>query len=61
MGASIGALAPAAYTLEPTEKWGYEQLLAALHEHLSESEIEKLAAEAAAWSEDQAVDEALKI
>jgi len=46
---------------EPTEKWGYEKLMAALREHLSEAEIEKLAAEGAAWSEDQAVEEALKV
>ncbi len=45
---------------EYTEKWGYEKLVAALREHLSEAEIEKLAAEGAAWSEDQAVEEALK-
>ncbi|MGA9943736.1 MAG: tetratricopeptide repeat protein [Candidatus Cybelea sp.] len=46
---------------EATEKWGYEKLVAALREQLSEAEIEKLAAEGAAWSEDQAVDEALKV
>ena len=46
---------------EATEKWGYENLMAALREQLSEAEIEKLAAEGAAWSEDQAVDEALKV
>ena len=46
---------------EPTEKWGYDKLMVALREHLSEAEIEKLAAEGAAWSEDQAVEEALKV
>jgi hypothetical protein len=46
---------------EYTEKWGYEKLMAALRERLSEAEIEKLAAEGAAWSEDQAVEEGLKI
>ncbi len=46
---------------ESTERWGYEKLVAALREQLSEAEIEKLAAEGAAWSEDQAVDEALKV
>jgi hypothetical protein len=44
-----------------TEKWGYEKLMATLREQLSEAEIEKLAAEGAAWSEDQAVEEALKV
>jgi hypothetical protein len=32
---------------EPTERWGYEKLIAALHEQLSEAEIAKLAAEVA--------------
>jgi predicted ATPase/DNA-binding CsgD family transcriptional regulator len=49
-----------AISREPTEKWSYEQLVAALHAKLSDAEIEKLAAEGAAWSEDQAVEEALK-
>ncbi len=48
-------------TREYTERWSYEKLMAALREHLSETEIEKLAAEGAAWSEDQAVEEALKL
>jgi tetratricopeptide (TPR) repeat protein len=46
---------------EYTEKWGYEKLMAALHEQLSDAEIEQLAAEGATWSEDQAVEEALKV
>jgi predicted ATPase/class 3 adenylate cyclase len=46
---------------EPTEQWGYDKLMAALRENLSEADIEKLAAEGAAWSEDQAVEEALKV
>ena len=49
------------YEREATEKWCYEKLMAALCEQLSDAEIEKLAAEGAAWSEDQAVDEALKV
>jgi tetratricopeptide (TPR) repeat protein len=44
---------------EATEKWGYEKLMAALRAQLSEAEIEKVAAERAAWSEDQAVEAAL--
>jgi predicted ATPase/class 3 adenylate cyclase len=46
---------------EPTEQWSYDKLMAALHEQLSEAEIEEFAAEGAAWSEDQAVDEALAV
>jgi tetratricopeptide (TPR) repeat protein len=49
------------YKREATEKWCYEKLMAALREQLSDAEIEKLAAEGAARSEDQAVDEALKV
>jgi predicted ATPase/DNA-binding CsgD family transcriptional regulator len=45
---------------ESTERWGYETLMTALREHLGEAEIERLAAEGAAWSEDQAVEDALK-
>ncbi len=48
-------------TRQPTEKWGYEKLMAALREQLSEAEIEKLVDEGARWSEDQAVEEALKV
>ncbi len=46
---------------EATEKWGYDKLMAALREQLSEAEIEKLAAEGATWSEDRAVEEAQKV
>jgi predicted ATPase len=46
---------------EPTEKWGCDKLMTALREQLSEADIEKLATEGAAWSEDQAVEEALKV
>jgi predicted ATPase/class 3 adenylate cyclase len=46
---------------QATEKWGYEKLMVTLREHLSEAEIKELAAEGAAWSEDQAVEEALKV
>jgi hypothetical protein len=44
-----------------TEKWGYDKLLAALHESLDDVEIKKLAAEGALWSEDRAVEEALRL
>jgi predicted ATPase/class 3 adenylate cyclase len=44
-----------------TEKWTYEKLMAALRERLSEADTEKLAAEGATWSEDQAVEAALKV
>ena len=49
------------YEREPTEKWGYEKLIVALRERLSDTETSKLESEGAAWSEDQAVEEALKI
>ena len=46
---------------EPTEEWGHGQLITSLREQLSEVEMDKLAAEGAAWSEDQAVEEALRV
>jgi predicted ATPase/class 3 adenylate cyclase/Tfp pilus assembly protein PilF len=46
---------------EPTEQWGYDKLMTALRETLSADEIAQFAAHGAAWSEDQAVDEALKV
>jgi hypothetical protein len=46
---------------ETTEQWGYDKLVAALRETLSADEIARLAADGAAWSEDQAVEEALKV
>jgi tetratricopeptide (TPR) repeat protein len=49
------------YEREPNEKWVNERLMAVLHEHLTDPEIEKLAAEGAAWSEDRAAEEALKV
>jgi predicted ATPase len=46
---------------QPTEQHGYDQLMTALRDALSEDEIATLAAEGAAWSEDRAVEEALKV
>ncbi len=46
---------------EPTEQWGYDNLMAALRETLSADEIAQLAADGAAWTEDQAVAEALAV
>jgi len=43
------------------EARGYERLLALLREELNESEIEQFMVEGAAWSEDHAVEEALKV
>jgi hypothetical protein len=45
---------------EYTEQWGYDKLLAALRETLSEDEIASLLAEGATWSEDRAVETALR-
>jgi predicted ATPase/class 3 adenylate cyclase len=45
---------------EITEKWSYEKLLAALRERLSDTAIAAFGREGAAWSEDRAVEEALK-
>ena len=51
----------AEFTREPTEKWSYEKLMAALREHLKDEEIKALVLEGAGWTEDQAVAEALTI
>jgi len=48
-------------TREATEAWGHAQLMARLREQLNEDEITALIAEGAAWSEDLAVQEALKV
>jgi predicted ATPase/transcriptional regulator with XRE-family HTH domain len=64
-GAQLLGYVDAQYTAlglqrEPTERWGYEKLITALRETLSADEIAALAADGAAWSEDQAVEEALR-
>jgi hypothetical protein len=46
---------------EFTEQWGNDKLMEALREALSADEIAILGAEGAAWSEDRAVEEALKV
>jgi predicted ATPase/DNA-binding CsgD family transcriptional regulator len=43
------------------EKWSREELSSTLGRHLSDAEIATLATEGAAWSDDRAVEEALKI
>jgi predicted ATPase/class 3 adenylate cyclase len=65
-GAQLLGYVDAQYTTlgmqrEPTEQWGYDKLMAALRETLSAVEVEQLAAHGAAWSEDQAVEEAQKV
>jgi non-specific serine/threonine protein kinase len=49
------------YERESTEQWSFDKLMAALREQLTDAEIETLAAEGVAWSEDQAVEEAPEI
>jgi tetratricopeptide (TPR) repeat protein len=46
---------------EPTERWGYDKLLAALRDAMDEDEVARLSAEGATWSEDRAIEEALLI
>ncbi len=45
---------------ETTEKWGFERLRAELQAQLAQGEIEELANQGETWSEDRAVEEALK-
>jgi hypothetical protein len=54
------ALRKSEFQRQPTEQWSYEQLMAALRERLSEEQIAKLCAEGATWTEDRAIEEALK-
>jgi hypothetical protein len=46
---------------EPPSSLATRSLLFTQHEQLSEAEIEKLAAKGDAWSEDQAVEETLRV
>jgi predicted ATPase/class 3 adenylate cyclase len=48
-------------TREPTEKWCYDMTMTALREQTGDAGFEKLSTEGAGWSEDRAVEEALKI
>lgn len=49
------------YTREPADRWFCEKLMTALREQLSEAEVVGLEAEGAAWSEDHAVEEAMRV
>ncbi len=46
---------------EPTEKWSYDQLMATLGAKLKGDEVSALASQGAAWTEEQAVEEALRL
>ncbi|MBV8529920.1 MAG: hypothetical protein JO104_01265 [Candidatus Eremiobacteraeota bacterium] len=46
---------------ETTEQWGYDKSISAMLETLCADAIALLAADGAAWSEDQAVEEALAV
>jgi hypothetical protein len=65
-GAQLLGYVDAQYTAlgmqrESTEQWGCDKLMTALRETLSADEISQLAADGAAWPEDQAIEEALKV
>jgi ATP/maltotriose-dependent transcriptional regulator MalT len=49
------------YEREPTERWGHDKLMSTLRTQLSIAEIDTFAAEGAGWSEDRAIEEALKV
>ena len=46
---------------EPTEQWGYNKLMLSLREGIASDELQNFMAEGARWSDDQVVDEALKL
>jgi hypothetical protein len=58
-GPERGQYTALGYKRGTTEQWDYDKLMTALRETLSADEIAQLAADGAAWSEDQAVEEAL--
>ncbi|MDQ6768307.1 MAG: NB-ARC domain-containing protein [Candidatus Eremiobacteraeota bacterium] len=65
-GAQLAAFADAKYkelgeARESTEAWSYKKLMASLHQQLDNASLEALAAEAAVWTAEQAVSEALAI
>jgi len=47
------------YSREPTERWGYEKLVPMLRAKLSADEIAELSAVGSAWSQEEAMREAL--
>lgn len=49
------------YKRESTEQWSDGKLLASLRDTLSEDDIARLSAEGANWSEDRAVEEAMRV
>jgi hypothetical protein len=50
-----------AYEREYTERWSLDRLMVALRKHRTESEIEALAREGAAWPEDRAIEQAMML
>jgi predicted ATPase/class 3 adenylate cyclase len=61
LGFADVAFARFEYVREPTESICYERLMGLLREHLPEDEIATLRSEGAAWSENRAIEEALKV
>lgn len=59
LGCSEAQFAKVGFGREYTERWGYEQLMAAVRERLSEAEFAGSVAEGAALSENRAMEEAL--
>ncbi|HEV2037857.1 MAG TPA: hypothetical protein VGQ96_04545, partial [Candidatus Eremiobacteraceae bacterium] len=65
-GAQLAAFADAKYkelgeARESTEAWSYKKLMASLNQQLDKATLEALAAEAALWTAEQAVSEALAV
>jgi hypothetical protein len=47
--------ADAGFVREPTEKWGYDQLMSALRQRLNDDQIGKLGLQGSAWTDDQVI------
>jgi predicted ATPase/class 3 adenylate cyclase len=49
------------YEREYTERWCFDMLMVALRKHLTDAEIDQLATEGTVWTEDQAVESAMRV
>ena len=61
LGFAESSFAAVEYVREPTETICYERLMGLLRKYLREDEIEAMRAEGASWSENRAIEEALKV
>lgn len=61
LGYVDGRFTEEGYKRGTTERWCYDKLIAALRQTMGEDEVEQLSAQGATWSEDRAVEEAMRL